>query len=408
LRFADGARTQLGPNGRLVLDRTAKLGASGTVDTRLRLDAGGVEAQVPPQKPAPRFELRTPAVNLGVRGTEFRSRVDGERTLAEVTQGRVAAGPQALEAGFGIVATPRGMAPPRALLPAPDLGGLPPLVQRLPLQLPLGKAANASRFRAQVFDTAQPPRLLLEGLFDQPVASWPDDLADGRYELRVRAADADGVEGQAARHGFTLKARPEPPFLLRPRADEKLDSDSVTLAWARNPQAARYKLQIALLPDFSTLLLDRDDLSATELTATLPLGTLHWRVASVRADGDTGPYSDTQRFERVPPPPPPAAPASAPPRKTDAGIVISWGATTLPGASYHLQVARDEAFTQLVLDERTPRTEYLLAQPEPGNYFVRTRTIAADGRAGAFGAPQVIEVPRSWWWLWFLPLLLLL
>ncbi|MFO1268882.1 MAG: FecR domain-containing protein [Rubrivivax sp.] len=36
------------------------------------------------------LELRTPAVNLGVRGTEFRSRVEGARTVAEVTQGRVA------------------------------------------------------------------------------------------------------------------------------------------------------------------------------------------------------------------------------------------------------------------------------------------------------------------------------
>lgn len=408
LRFADGSRAQLGPSSRLVLNRMIKLGASGRVDTRLRLDAGGAEAQVPPQRPAPRFELQTPVVNLGVRGTEFRGRVDGQRTLAEVLQGRVAAGTQAVNAGFGAVATAGGVVSLRRLLPAPDMSGLPTLVQRLPLQLPLGSAPGATRLRAQVFDMQEPPRLLLEGVFDQPMAAWPTELADGAYELRVRAADADGVEGQAAHHAFVLKARPEAPFLLKPRAGERFVEETVSLAWARNPRAARYRLQLATQPDFVAPLVDRNDLTGTELTAPVPIGTLHWRVASVLADGDTGPWSDTQVFERTaPPPPPPAAPAMQEPRKSDAGIVINWGAAGLPGASYQVQLARDAAFTQGLVDERTSGTEYILTQPEPGTYYVRTRTVAPDGRAGPFSALQIIEVPRSSWWLWLLPLLLL-
>jgi hypothetical protein len=263
------------------------------------------------------------------------------------------------------------------------------------------------RYRAQVLDLADPPRLLLEGLFDTPLAAWPDDLPDGRYQLLVRAADADGIEGLAARHAFTLKARPEPPFLLQPLAGQQLTEAQVQLAWARNPQAARYKLQVAADAGFSTLLLDRSDLDGTTASAELPLGTLHWRVASVRADGDTGPWSDAQIFQRVEPPPPPAAPAAQPPQPTDDGLVVSWGASPLPGASYQVQIARDAAFTSLVVDERTTRTQHLLARPEPGTYHVRARTIAADGRAGAFGTAQVVEVPRSLWWLWLLPLLLL-
>jgi len=413
LRFADGSRTQLGPNGRLLVERHVRLGASGSVETRVRLDTGGAEAQVPaaaPARAAPRFEMRTPVVNLGVRGTEFRGRVDGARTLAEVVQGRVAAGSQTVDAGFGTIATASGVAPPRPLLAAPDLAALPARIERLPLQLPLPRAEGARALRAQVFDTAEVPRLLLDGLFEQPLAGWADDLPDGRYELRVRASDADGVEGHTARRVFTLKARPEPPFLLRPRAGEKVVDEQVTLAWARNPQAARYKVQVAPRADFSAPVVQRDDLTATELQVPLPLGTHHWRVAAVRADGDTGPWSDPQALERVerpPPPPPPSAPGGQTSQVGGEGVVVNWAATPLPGASYQVQIARDAAFTQIVLDERTTRTEALLAKPDAGTYHVRVRTIGADGRAGAFGAAQEIEVPRSMWWLWLLPLLLL-
>ncbi|MBL8287183.1 MAG: FecR domain-containing protein [Rubrivivax sp.] len=414
LRFADGSRTQLGPQGRLVLDRHVRLGASGSVETRLRLQAGPAESQVPPAvapRPAPRFELRTPVVNLGVRGTEFRSRVDGERTLAEVTQGRVAAGSQALEAGFGTVATAAGVAPPRTLLAAPDLAALPERIERMPLSVKLPTSSGAARYRAQVYDTAEVPRLLLEGLFEQPLAAWADDLPDGRYELRVRAADADGIEGHAARRAFTLKARPEPPFLLRPRAGEKTTDEQVTLAWARNPQAARYRLQVAPSADFAAPSIARDDLAETELRVALPLGQHHWRVAAVRADGDQGPWGDPRVVERVavpPPPPPPSAPGSQSSKAGDEGLAVTWAAAPLPGATYQVQIARDEAFTQIVLDERTPRTEALLAKPEAGLHYVRVRTIGADGRAGAFGGAQQVEVPgRSLWWLWLLPLLLL-
>ncbi|MBI5717043.1 MAG: FecR domain-containing protein [Burkholderiales bacterium] len=434
LRFADGSRTQLGPNGRLLVERHVRLGASGSVDTRLRLEAGGAEAQVPttaaatapaaaptkapaaaarPTLPAARFEMRTPVVNLGVRGTEFRGRVDGGRTLAEVLQGRVAAGPQTLDAGFGTVATATGVAPPRPLLAAPDLAGVPARIERVPLQLPLpplSTAEGARALRAQVFDTAEVPRLLLDGLFEQPLAAWTDDLPDGNYELRVRASDGDGVEGRPARRLFMLKARPEPPFLLRPRAGEKVTDEQVTLAWARNPQAARYRVQVAPQADFAAPSLQRDDIDGTDLSLPLPLGVHHWRVAAVRADGDTGPWSDAQmldRVERPPPPPPPSAPGSQKAQAAAEGIVVNWAAAPLAGASYQVQIARDAAFTQIVLDERSTRTEALLPKPDAGTYHVRVRTIGADGRAGAFGGAQVIEVPRSWWWLWLLPLLLL-
>lgn len=412
LRFADGTRTLVGPDSRLQLDRLVRLGPSGAVDSRVRLDSGSLETQVPPDKPPKRFEIRTPTANLGVRGTDFRSRTDGARTLAEVLQGRVAAGPQAVNAGFGVVASASGVSAPRVLPPQPDLSRLPDRVERVPLQLAVGREAALTRYRAQVFGASAADaggQLLLDGIFNRPFAQWPDNLADGRYELRVRALDAEGIEGIAGSKAFTLKARPEPPFLLRPRAGERLFDEVVTLAWSRNPDAASYTLQVSPNADFSPPQVERTGLDSTDTQLPLPLGTQHWRMAAVRADGDQGPWSDTRLFERAePPPPPPAAPTPQAPKASDEGLILAWSASPLTGANYQIQVARDAAFADLVLDAKTDRTEVLFPRPEPGTYHVRLRTVAADGRPGPYGSVQLVDVPRSMWWLWLLPLLLLL
>jgi hypothetical protein len=405
LRFADGTVTLVGPDSRVQLDRHARLGDGRVVGTLLKLEAGGSDTKVPPATPNSRFELQTPKARLGVRGTEFRSRVDGERVLAEVQAGLVAVGPRPVAAGFGTVATDAGVQIPRSLLPPPDPAALPDRIERLPVIIALPPVGGAARYRARWFDAAEPDRLLFEGLFDRPVAAFSSDIPDGRYELRVRGADIDGIEGVEARRVVTVKARPEPPLPLRPRAGHRQYDEAVEFAWSRHPEAARYRVQIADSPDFRHLLVDRTDIVDTELRLPLAVGSYHWRMATVRADGDTGPWGDVRTLAREPAP---AEPVPKPPRVNDAGVLLSWPASPMPGLRYQLQVARDPGFTRLVVDETLDASERLLPEPSPGTYHVRVRVVAPDGWRGPFGTPQVVEVPRLAWWLWFAPLLLLL
>ena len=144
VRFIDGSTVLLGPLGRLRIERLSRLGGAGSAETQLRLDAGALETRVVPARPAPRFELRTPVANLGVRGTEFRSRVAGERVLAEVLEGRVAVAAQTLDAGFGTVASAAGVAPPQPLPAAPGLTGLPLRVERVLLQFAFDAVPGAA------------------------------------------------------------------------------------------------------------------------------------------------------------------------------------------------------------------------------------------------------------------------
>jgi hypothetical protein len=413
LRFVDGARVLLRPDSELKIERLAQSRAGAS--TTLQLQRGSADSVVPPAQGAStpsRYEMRTPHANLGVRGTEFRTAADGTATRLEVLEGKVgarvparkSAAESSIGAGFGMVGAANRMSAAKALPPAPTLAGLPERVERMPLRL-AWQAAASTRVRAQVLTSEEPPRLVLDGTFDAAPARWSEDIPDGRYELRVRAIDADGLEGRDTRAAFVLKARPEPPFIAAPMAGAKTVDDTVRLAWTRNATAARVRLQVADTADFAQPRVDRTDVEATEARVALPLGTHHWRVASILADGDQGPFSDAQSFTRIQPP---AAPPPAEPQKNADGLLLRWPASGPQGTRWQVQVARDAAFAQMVRDETVAEPQLLLRDPPSGLYFLRVKTIDADGFAGPFGQAQQIEVPSSpWWWL-IVPAVLLL
>jgi hypothetical protein len=457
LRFGDGSRVLLRADTRLVIERSIALGSdkkrSGlpdgdarVIDTQLRLEAGSADTKVPEAasvdkrntaagtSPKSRMNIRTPVANLGVRGTEFRTRADAQSMSVEVLQGRVAAAaastgkPEAdlaVDAGFGTTATPSGVKPPVALLAAPDLSGTPARVERVPLALTWATLPGAARYRARVFSPDAPERVLLEGLFENAQALWTQDLPDGEYRLNVRAADAAGLEGRDAVQAFVLKARPQAPFPNQPAPGAQISDTGVSFGWTRNQQARAYRLQIAPLisagggatADFSKPLADTSELEDNQLTVSLPLGSYQWRVASLRGSSqspDQGPWSDAQTVVRIAPPPPAAAAASTssvptalPPTLVNDGMLLRWGETQ--AASYRVQVARDAAFSQLLVNETTPKAQWLFNRPEGGTYYVRVSTISSAGVAGPFSDTQVIEVPSTRpWWLWLLPALVLL
>ena len=69
------------------------------------------------------------------------------------------------------------------------------------------------------------------------------------------------------------------------------------------------------------------------------------------------------------------------------------------GETVQFQVASDSEFRNILLDLRTEGAQTLLRQPTPGVYFLRARTIDADGFEGDFGVTQHVEVSHSTWWM---------
>ena len=88
--FADGSDLRIAKNSIIIFNSLTYYGETGMVDTRFRLNKGGIETNVTPLKGAKsRYEVSTPSAVAAVRGTSFRLHVEDHLTTAEVTEGRV-------------------------------------------------------------------------------------------------------------------------------------------------------------------------------------------------------------------------------------------------------------------------------------------------------------------------------
>jgi len=408
LRFADGSRLLIPPESEVTLEQLLVLGRGAIPAVRLGLTKGGADSRVTPNaQRVPLYELRTPHVNLGVRGTEFRVQTAGGQSRMQVLSGAVHADglDSNVAAGHGLLAegSARSVAP---LLPAPDLSAMPRNAERLPLRLTWSASpAGAVAWRVQLFPKGDFDRLLLDARVSEPAVAWGEarELADGDYTLRLRGIDARGQEGAAADADVQLQARPEPPFIQSPAAGAISYNGAMALAWTRNTAAPNVRLQIARDAGFKDMALQPPPIDSATYEAKLPDGAYHWRIASVEAGGRAGPFSDAQTFEIQPPPP---APPPAEPDLSGDQLKLRWRADK-GVVRYELEWAKTETFDGPDLQRlATDKPEVAMAKPSWGKYFLRARGVNAAGVAGPWGQTQMIEVPYPRW-LWLLPLVLI-
>ncbi|MBI3156471.1 MAG: FecR domain-containing protein [Burkholderiales bacterium] len=392
VRLVDGTTLRLRPGSRLQLSTSRRMPQSGAVRAGARLERGRVDVESPPGG-RPGFEIGTPNGLLGVRGTAFRVAGDEQGTRGEVVEGVVAVagrggGIARVGAGFGTVIDAAGaVAPARPLLPAPVLAGLPLLHEQPLLRFALPALPGALAWRAQVA-RREAPQLVVADLRADGGELRIAELPDGDYLLRLRGIDSRGLEGLDGEHAFRLKARPEPPLPAEPAPRTRVFGERVEFRWAPNPQAARVRLQLAPAGgDFAAPLQDLRELAgASAVVGGLAPGRYAWRLASVHADGDQGPWQGAQEFELRAPPP-----ALPPPALGDGRVRLAWQG--LPGQRYELQVARDAAFSELLLERRSEQPEAVLEWDQPGDFFVRVRATEADGFVGPWGAGRSFEWP---------------
>ena len=228
------------------------------------------------------------------------------------------------------------------------------------------------------------------------------DLPDGEYVARVRGVDPNGLEGFSMDQPITIHARPEPPVLVDPAPGAGLAVARPTLRWTEGTKGASYHVQISTSAKFETPLADVPALAANSLQPTEDFapGVYYWRVSTIDTAQGHGPFSDAQSFRRLLP-----GPGIDPPESGGDQLTLRWLAAG-NGASYHLQLARDENFQLPFVDELLSEAQYALKKPAPGSYFLRVNAISADGFAGPWGATQTLSIPAPTPPLW--PVLLLL
>ncbi|MDE2503843.1 MAG: FecR domain-containing protein, partial [Burkholderiales bacterium] len=370
IRLVDGTLLHLRPDSRLEVRESLRLPDVGATRSGARLDRGRVEIKAAPaQAGQPGFSIDTPQGVLGVRGTEFRVAA-AATTHGEVLEGTVAmagspgAAAVPVHAGYGSVIDAGGhVAPPVRLLDAPGVAGLPTLQQQVLVRFSPQPVPGAVAYRGEVARDARFDTVLADVTSATPQLRFAG-LPDGDYVLRVRAIDAHGLEGRDAEHAFRLKARPEAPLPALPAPHAVSYGSRVEFGWAGNPDAAHYRLQIAAGADYGRPLRDLARVSGTRLAVDgLAPGVYHWRIASVRGDGDQGPWGVDRSFDLRPLPATPAAPSVG-----EHGVTFSWEG--LPGQTFEFEVASDPGFAHRDVEKTLARPGLTLPLPPPGRYYV--------------------------------------
>lgn len=158
------------------------------------------------------------------------------------------------------------------------------------------------------------------------------------------------------------------------------------LQWQAVPDAVAYRAQISPDAAFSTIVYDkRADVPKMGLPASL-LDQPYWlRVSAISHDGLQG-LAAVRAFNIDARPFPPVQQS---PRASDSIYVgevkFSWSRPET-AAGFILEVAQDADFTQpLLRQEQITNTHFSLALEQPGQYFWRVTSVAADGEVGPVG-----------------------
>ena len=239
LSFADGSSMILEPNSQLELDTLSNFELNGMVDSTVRLNRGTVKTRVIKREPRSHFRTITPSALAAVRGTEYRVNVvsneqQKQSTLVEVYQGLVDVGADQVTfpvpATFGIVAKQgETLQEPVKLLDKPVLIGFEE--QQIILIDDAGKHLSSPSIQWQQEPLAAGFQLNI--LADQKgnakteklITSYQTesntitikDLAQGCYQVSLRAIDTLGLHGLAAQKRLCLTQQ----LALAPAVEEE-------------------------------------------------------------------------------------------------------------------------------------------------------------------------------------------
>ena len=78
----------------------------------------------------------------------------------------------------------------------------------------------------------------------------------------------------------------------------------------------------------------------------------------------------------------------------DGRLRVTWPDT--PGSGYHVQIARDPAFSWLLVNKPVSESQLLVARPPFGTYYARVKTIGRLGAASEFSLSQGFVVTDHW------------
>lgn len=234
LRFADQSTAIISAQSEVLFEEIQ--GSATSSASTLKLTKGQLESRVAKQKGfGAKYEVRTPAMQLAVRGTVFETSFDPETktSRAVVLEGVVEAsqGQQSVELnqGFGLVVhRSQASLSPSSILSAPTINPVESVQKQFPLIFGWNVLSRVSQYQLQLFAGKNADQLVLDKWYRGNIASI-NGLSNGDYLLRVRGVDKNGLGGFYGETRFTLDVPPIPMMTLDPVSPSR-DKTTVSLS----------------------------------------------------------------------------------------------------------------------------------------------------------------------------------
>lgn len=296
--------------------------------------------------------------------------------------------------GFeGPAATSQAIVVPPVPLPPTPM----PLVAGDATHATLDAAPAALAWKAPADDHPRTYRMQLENVPADPVTTVdrdglealsisPGTLAPGLYRWRVATATVeDGLGDFGPWNSFrVLSPPPDMPTITR-------TPETLSIRWSRSAA-----VQARLIGDDARVLFAGPVTDgAIDLPRPRP-GRYVLTANTLESDGFVGRGTAEMMLELPATPAAPRLATTAPGGVVPAKPELRW-AVSVPGATYRLQVARDAAFSAMVIDQSTGNATAFVPTRElpPGSYRWRVSSATERDGVGPFSAPAAfrVEVP---------------
>ena len=284
----------------------SKSGATNWFSGLLRLSSGALEvAASKTARRATPLKIETPTSIVGVRGTEFRLAFNdpfGKTARTEVLEGQVRADNTFQNSGADLPTGTGAVVDPLekevrvvALLPAPDLSGMPLEVLKPQGSWPMPSLSGASAFQVQVASDEQFDKIVRSLKVTTPFADL-SSLPNGNWFARVRGIDALGLQGFDS---VKLIAVKDGQWRVT-ASNLSVAGGQTVLTWQGQQaggQAMADSTYSAVLATDAALTQSVVTVRGTGQKLSLTLGDLKPGAHYIRLQNAAGLLSDTYRFE---------------------------------------------------------------------------------------------------------------
>lgn len=207
---------------------------------------------------------------------------------------------------------------------------------------------------------------------------------------------------------FILQAQPQDttppptPSLVAPANGSQITNTTPTLDWTdvTDPSGVTYTVQVSVDENFGSYVVNQANLTSSQFTVTTPLNyntVYYWRVKAVDGAGNESSWSNIFSFtvvqtggDTTPPPTPQLSSPLDGTQTTNRRPTLAWNAVSDPsGVSYSLQVAKDNNFVTLVVDETgLSQTQYTFTTDLEvlTTYYWRVKAVDGAGNQSAWSS----------------------